>query len=805
MRSLLALILASTLWTTAPPASASSTAPAVQAAPSAERPRGIVTDGRARFQVITPSLIRMEYAADGRFENRPTLTVPDRSSASVPRYRSTVEGKWRVIRTEQVELRWRRGGTFQAKHLRLRFKDGTTTRNVRPQPGFKHKYLGGWTRGLDLSSGREPLNPGVLTREGWVVVDDSKTVLQVDQGPGFRVRPKRKGRYNDWYAFGYGHDFQRALSDLRTLTGSAPLLPRNAFGVWFSKYFAFTEAEFRDLVVRFEREGVPLDTLSLDTDFKRIHDPVGSAVASNVVGQPGRAFAWNGWDWNRDLYPDPDDFVKWLQKRDIATIANIHPSISSSDPQFPRANAVAGGLESSQDCRSLQADTRGTCHVFDWTDKRQLKAYFDLHKILADTGIDGFWLDWCCEAREAAVAPGLSGDTWINQQYAEYQRSLNTRWPSVSRIGASYLPDGSYGDRGVGAGGTGALAEHRNAIHFTGDSCATWEMLAFQAEMTAAEAAIGMPYVSHDIGSFNGEPQGGQCNAVLAALAGAPLPDDLYVRWLQLGAFQPLDRLHSNHGKRLPWEYAGETRAAAKKALRLRGTMVPYTYTAARRAVDTGLPIAGPLYLRWPRRKAAYRNPSQFTFGRNLVVAPVTTPGTRARVRLWVPPGSWVEQNTGRRFRGPALKTVTAGLDRIPVLVRAGSVLPSHVQGERAGLAPKKRMVLTAYPGRRGRDELYDDAGAGFAYEGRAFSRTSLTQQRSGGSVRVKVGPARGTFRGALRARTWDLRVLAADRPRVVRVNGSRTRDWTYNAKNRTVRIVLKRVPSGKGATVRLR
>ncbi len=811
MRSLIAVVLGGLLLSTGAPVEA-----AQQAAPgTGTRSRaevraatGVVLDGRARFQVITPTLVRLEYAADRRFEDRPTLTLGRRSPGGlgdVPRFRTSVDHGWRVIRTARVELRWRRGHGFAPENLRLRFRDGATTRRVRPRPGADHRYLGGWTRGLDLSTGREPLNPGILTREGWYVLDDSATALLVDRAPGFRVRPDHDGAYRDWYAFGYGHDLRRALGDLRALTGRAPLLPRNAFGVWFSKYFAFTEAEFRDLVARFAQEHVPLDTLSLDTDFKRQNDPVGSALATLAVGQPGRAFAWNGWDWNRDLFADPSAFVDWMHRRDIALVANIHPSISSNDPQFQAADQTAGGLQSSQDCRTIQADTTGQCHVFDWTDARQLKAYFDLHDTFADTGIDAFWLDWCCEAQGAADAQGLSPDTWINSRYAAYHRAHGSRWPAPARIGASYLNDGVYGDRGVAAKGTGALAEHRSAVHFTGDTCATWEMLAFEAEHTAAESAIGMPYVTHDIGSFNGEPQAGQCNAVLAAQAKAPVPDDLYVRWLQLGAFQPLDRLHSNHGARLPWEYDGATRRAAAEALRLRGRLVPYTYTAARRAVDTGLPIAGPLYLRWPRRGAAYRHPTEFTFGRDLVVAPVTSPGVRATVRLWVPPGQWVERTTGRRFRGPATADVTVGLARIPVLVRAGAVVPGHRSGARAGVGPKRHLVLTAYPGKRGGGAVYDDAGRGLAYARGARTWTSFGQRRAHGTVTVRVGRARGGFAQALRARTWDLRVLAVGRPRVVTVDGRRVRGWSYDPDARSVRIVLERVPSRAGVTVRLR
>ncbi|MFL6156495.1 MAG: TIM-barrel domain-containing protein [Marmoricola sp.] len=773
---------------------------------------GVVTDGRARFEVITPTLIRLEYAADGRFENRPTMTVP-RSNRPVPSYSTSVEGGWRVIRTGAVVLRWRRGsGSFDAADLRLRFLDQGRPRVVRPVAGAAHHFLGGWTRALDLQTGPVPLNNGILTRDGWYVLDDSRTALLTPTARGFALRAQRAGAYQDWYAFAYGHDYRGALKDLRVLTGSAPLLPRSAFGVWYSKYYAFSEAELRALAEKFDAENVPLDTLSLDTDYKRVNDPVGAAIASAAVGAPGKDFSWNGWEWNTSLFPDPAAFVRWAHGRGINLAANIHPSIDSRDPQFAAANTAGGGLPASNECKVLQADITGTCHVFDWTDPKQLAAYFALHKPFADAGVDVFWLDWCCEnAGGVAGAPGLSPDAWINSRYAAYQRGRGQRWPAFSRIGASYAKDGVYGDRGEGAGTPGALAEHRSTLQFTGDTCATWPMLAFEAELTAAESSIGLPYVSHDIGSFNGTPGPAGCQATTAALTKAALPDDLYVRWLQLGTFQPLDRLHSNHGNRLPWDYDGATRAAATAALRLRGELAPYTYTAARRSVDSGLPIAGPLYLSWPGRNSAYAHPSEFTYGRDLVVAPVTAPGANAPVTLWVPPGDWVEYSTGRRFHGPQVLTMTVPLSRIPVLVRAGAVLPAQASGQATGSAPKSRLVLTAFPG-NGTGELYDDAGQGFGYQHGRYTRTTFTQTRKHGTITLRIGGARGTFPGALAARTWDVRLRGVERPGRVTLDGrllrrTRTtggRGWSYDPATRTLRVVTGRVSSARGGVVRV-
>ena len=161
---------------------------------------------------------------------------------------------------------------------------------------------------------------------------------------------------------------------------------------------------------------------------------------------------------------------------------------------------VAYGLAiSSGQCRILIADPTGRCAVFDWTKPRQLDAYFALHRGFERDGADVFWFDWCCDD-SSAIAPGLTADTWINSLYAREQRARGLRWPAFARVGGAYVA--SAPDDGDGLnGGAGIFAEHQYTIQFTGDTCATWSMLAFEAQFTAEEGNVGLPYVSHDIGS----------------------------------------------------------------------------------------------------------------------------------------------------------------------------------------------------------------------------------------------------------------------------------------------------------------
>src|SRR4051794_3142349 len=317
-----------------------------------------VTDGHARFEVITPSLIRLQYAADGKFETGRTQTTSGRLRSSAS-FRTDVHGGRRIIRTSRVTLRWRRGsGPFSASNLTAVIE----RRGVHPEPEPNPSPLGGWRRSLDLVDGPRPLHEGILSRAGWYLLDDSKTALV--SSDTFTARRAHAGDYQDLYLFAYGHDYARALRDLRTLTGAAPLLPRKAFGVWFSRYWPYSADDWKPLLDRFRSEKVPLDTISLDTDYKQVHDPVGAALGSQIAGAPGGNYSWNGWDWNRTLYPDPGAFFAWARGQGLSVALNVHPSIDTTDPQFQATQARAGGgLTVDDGCRVVQADSNGQCMV----------------------------------------------------------------------------------------------------------------------------------------------------------------------------------------------------------------------------------------------------------------------------------------------------------------------------------------------------------------------------------------------------------------------------------------------------------
>jgi alpha-glucosidase (family GH31 glycosyl hydrolase) len=879
------------------------------------QPLPTVVEGKARFQILSPTLIRLEYDENASFEDRTTFFAVNRDFPEVE-YATGVADGWREIRTEKLLLRYRRGsGRFGPDNLSIRPRDtadsftarpvwerpcepgaacqaedadrrgtvrvrrshadyaGTgyagpfdgnaarlvwtvenvpqagpyavavryasetaaTTLRLRVNEGDAHSLelaaterwderwnawgevadtvrlragtnrialscpedscaayldylavtepgadlasrepaptpgnLGGWRHDLGNVRGEVPLHDGLLSRRGWYLLNDSSTPTW--NGDGWLEARERSDTYQDGYFFGYGKDYKTALHDFARLTGPPPLLPRWAFGVWFSRFYPYSASDYRQTVVpRFRDERVPLDALIIDTDFKT----------------PNR---WNGWNWKEKLFPRPEAFLDWTEREGIQVALNVHPSIMESDPQFPKADSIGGGLISETDCPRWQNVTE-PCSVWNWSNRRHAASYLSLHEPFERQGVDFWWLDWCCDASRATMR-GLTPDGWVNHLYATHRREQSRRRFVLSRIGASW--------QNRSAVKPGPWAAHRSAIHFTGDTYPTWEMLAFQSKFTIREGNIGVPYVSHDIGSFH---------------AGGPradsLPGDLYARWVQFGAFQPIFRLHGHHGERLPWNYQGAVRETAARFMRLREALVPYTYTLARQAHDTGLPMVRGLYLNYPETENAYRFDRQYLLGNQLLVAPAAKPGQEIKKEIWFPPGRWTDFFTGKVYEGRSVETLTVPLERMPVCAKAGGIVPMQPYMKHVGQKPVDPLRVRVYPGADGRFRLYEDAGSGLDYENGQHAWTELRYDES--QQTFTIGATEGSYSSQPAARDYRVTFVNAARPDAVLVDGrplSEKEDensepgWRYEESS--LMVYVSDVPRTSGAKITL-
>jgi len=679
-------------------------------------PSAVVISGKARFTVLTPALLRLEWSAHERFEDRASFAFVNRHQP-VPVFEQRREGDWLVIDTGELVLRYRDSGEkFSDANLSIALT--VAGQAVVWKPGMPETgNLRGTARTLDGVSGSCPLEEGLCSRVGWSLVDDSRTLLFSD-GPLRWATPRPDPEAIDWYFFGYGRDYPRLLADFTKVAGRIPLPPRYAFGSWWSRYWAYSDAELRELVRGFAEHDVPLDVLVVDMDW-------------HLEG-------WTGYTWNRALFPDPAGFLAWVHEQGLKTTLNLHPhdGVRKHEAAFPEF------------ARAMGKNAKKIEHIpFDCADPRYMKAYFEiLHHPLEREGVDFWWIDW--QQGEKTSIPGLDPLFWLNHLH----------WLDMER-------NPQRGDlRPLNFSRWGGLGNHRYPIGFSGDTFCNWVSLAFQPYFTATAGNVGFGYWSHDIGGH----QPGKVDP------------ELYTRWVQFGVFSPVLRTHTTknpEAERRIWKFPKPHFEAMRSAYHLRYELIPYIYTAARQCYDTGLPLCRPLYYAWPELPEAYGHPGEYLFGDDLLVAPVVQPASRlsscAEVQVWLPPGQWVNWFTDEVYEGPTRVLLQVPLEEIPLFARAGAIIPSTVPAQRSGSLAA--LVLHLLPGEAGQAELYEDDGLSRGYASGDFARTRIERRLDGTTCVVKLHPAQGKFAASLAPRDVELRLhgFFPDRPvGAIRFNG---------------------------------
>lgn len=578
--------------------------------------------------------------------------------------------------------------------------------------------LGAWSRGLDEKRGSIPMWDGILSRDGWYLLDDSQTAL--NDGEDWVVdRPVHQGGYQDGYFFGYGTNYQAGLKEFYKITGNPVMLPKWAFGVWYSINDAnYTTSSYYQnvLLPQLRAAQIPLDVLVVDTDWKA-------------------PYRWNSWDWNTTAFPNPTNFFNWAKEQGLAIPLNLHPTIQGDDSKFTVTNATAEGLIN-----------KGGRYHFDFTNKKHAQAYFDLHKPFNDLGVRFWWFDQAEEPNSAVK--GVPADTWINGLYTKEANERGLRGFAFSRIGSGHAGYSDGRKPGI------AWSEHRYTVHFTGDTYNTWDMLAFQSTFTIKEGNIGIPYVTHDLGSYHADL----------------LSDDMYMRWVQFGTFQPIFRLHSKRGKRLPWQYPKVSQYATD-FIRLRHALVPYTYTLAHESATGGMPIVSGMYFYYPNSPEAFTYDRQYLYGEKILVSPIASAGATASTEVWFPEGKWTNYFTNETVVGPVVKTVSAGYNSMPAFVKAGGIIPLAPYSDFVGQIVEDSLILKVYTGADGEFTLYEDEGENLNYQTGNFGLTKIIyseQQR-----KLSIRSQQGTYSGAPENRSYNVQLYNAEIPENVIVNGT--------------------------------
>lgn len=632
-------------------------------APVAAR-EAMIVHGHVRVTVIMDRLLRLEYSPNGSFEDRASQAFWHRKQV-VPPFQVAPEGDGLAITTTFLHLVLPAAG-LEGTQITLR-ESGRVWQYGDADEG----NLLGTARTLDGVSGRTVLEPGLLSRQGWTVVDDSATLVFNDAG---WLEPRLPGHV-DLYFFGYEQDYETCLQHFHRICGRTPLIPRYLLGNWWSRYWAYTQSELINLMRDFRAHDIPLSVCIVDMDW-------------HLTDISPENDGWTGYTWNRELFPDPAQFITWLHENGLRTALNLHPArgVWPHEEAYPAFAAAMGTDPTSQQPIP-----------FDLADPRFARPYFELlHHPQEAVGVDFWWIDW--QQGHDSSLPGLDPLWWLNHlHYYDMGRDGQKRPFIFSRWGG--------------------LGNHRYPIGFSGDTHVDWPSLAFQPYFTATAANVGYSWWSHDIG---GHQQGVE-------------EPELFTRWVQFGLFSPILRLHSTKNsflERRPWLYDPTTYELIKKAMQLRHAFIPYLYTMAWRNEQTGRALLRPLYHDYPHEELAYSFPHQYLFGSELLAAPYTTPADRdtqlSRQTMWLPDGDWYHFFSGAYWRGGRTITLYGDLADIPVLARAGAIIPLGPELGWGGVANPPEMHLHLFAGADGQFDLFEDDGETLAYQEGHYTLTPL-------------------------------------------------------------------------------
>lgn len=682
----------------------------------------------ARFTVITPECIRLEYSPLEKFVDDPSLFAAVRGK-EWDQYVRQENGTTTSIDTGRIVLHYTPDGKpFHAENLRAVIKKGNE--KVEWKPGMKNsKNLGGTLATLDEISGTRDLGEGLLSCDGWYLLDDSAQFLFKD---GW-VQPRQQDGNLDWYLFGYGFDFKSALKALTAIGGKVPLPRKYVLGSWYSRWWDYTSKDFRDIVEEYKRHDFPLDILVMDMGWhKQKEATVGHGWASTK--------GWTGWSWNRELLPDAEKLLAWLHQRRLYVTLNVHPH---------------DGVRTHEDCyasfmRMLKRDpSSGENLPFDAGNKDYMNAYFKAaHEPLERSGVDFWWVDWQQDRIYPSVisVPGLAHLRWLNHCYYQHTSKNNKRGLSFSRWAG-------WGD-------------HRHPIQFSGDARSFWEMLAFEVHFTATAGNVGCFFWSHDMGGFTGKRD-----------------PEMYSRWVQFGVTTVALRIHSTRSKdldRRPWKWGKQAENSIRKSFHLRSQLMPYIYSSVWQCHKAAVPLNRPLYLEYPEFQKAYENQQEYLFGDNFLCAPITSAGNGtkkiSKQKVWFPPKTtWYNYFTHEKYEGESEQVIQADINSFPLFVKAGVPIPMQPYTDRMSSTPLKRLIIRCYPGIEGQTssyDLYEDDGVSQDYLKGKFAITQISYTLSGDIVTILVASTKGSFKGQERFRSYEIELPCIKKAEKIEVDG---------------------------------
>jgi alpha-D-xyloside xylohydrolase len=516
-----------------------------------------------------------------------------------------------------------------------------------------------------------------------------------------------------------GKTYDEIYEGYRLLTGDTPMLPKSAYGYIQCKQRYSSQAELMAVAKGYRERHLPIDDLVVDWFYY------------TKMGQM---------DMDPAKWPDPTEMNKELHAMNFHTMISVWPRFVPEDRYYATIlkNDWFEKLADGTPTNGLPYDKAGS--DIDTTNPDAAKWYWGITKEnFVDKGFDSFWAD----ETEPDLTPNGSyfhvgpGTEYFNVYPLFHTAAFYNGIRKDTKQRALILARDSY----IGA-------QHNGTIFWSSDIQGNWDTLKRQVPTGINFVASGMPYWSTDIGGWQGLPYSHKPERTPLldpsdARDNVHFYDDypeLYTRWFEYGAFQPNFRSHGTRDHNEVWSYGKQAEPILEKYLRLRYQLMPYIYSLGYSAHETGAPFMRGLFMDFGNDPNVVNIGDEYMFGPALLVAPVTDQGMTSR-KVYLPAGTdWYNFWTNEKIRGGQTITAEAPIDRIPLFVRAGSIIPMGSAIESTNEVQKIEK-LKVYPGADGEFSLYRDDGNTYDYEKGKMELTKLQWSDSTGKLTHSGSP----------------------------------------------------------------
>lgn len=742
-------------------------------------------NGDLRLQVCTPSIIHVVYSLEAAVTPRPDFIVTKTSWPRADFTLDTHDAKAIVLKTAQLSIHVDRANSAiafvdrdgkplaqeDARTLTPAVVNGEKTLHSERFAnmwgtqedfyGLGQHQAGVWNyRGESVDVSQDNTNisvPMVLSTNGYALLFDN----------GSRSRFNNRFVHAFYYSsevadaldyyFIYGPEFDALIARYRELTGPAPLFGKWAYGFWQSKNRYETQSQLLAVAHKYRSLRIPIDNIVQDW-FWWI-----------TMGDPA---------FDPKRYPDPPAMIDDLHRHHFHLMMSVWPYFR------PHADGEPDVLdpvyrEMDEHAFFIAKTIAPSFHpvgqaLYDAFNPAAREMYWSLLKnALFKIGVDAWWLDTDepeTEARETNVL--VTGQTALGNgaRYANEYPLMATTAVHDGQRAASSAKRVFILSRSAYAG-----SQRNGVTAWSGDVDPNWEALRRQIPAGLNYSVSGLPYWTTDIGGF------------VAASPSDPAYQELFVRWFQFGTFCPIFRVHGtrvNPNENELWSYGAAAETILRNFDRLRYRLLPYIYSLAWRVTSEGYTIMRPLVMDFRTDTRAQNVGDQFSFGPALLVNPITEPGATTR-HLYLPHARWYDFWTGAAVAGGRALDVPASLDRIPLYVRAGSIVPLGPDLQYADEKLADPIELRVYRGADGAFTLYEDEGDNYDYEHGVYATIPLRWDEA--RQVLTIGARKGTFPGMLATRTF--RVVFVENGHGVGIAPSATADQivTYSGAETTV------------------